>query len=76
MDAKQCDRPTDSKNDELLAVYYVFSLLIYTPFFLRMLSRFFITKKVWWDDFFHFVAIVCTASSRQAVPPASIWAIR
>ena len=57
----QCNRPTDSKNGEFKRVYYVFSLLIYSPFALRIVSRAFITKTLWWDDFFHMVAVVRTA---------------
>lgn len=58
VDAEQCNRPTDSLNGQFKLVYWLFSVFIYGPYGLRIISRGFITKQLWWDDFFHTVAIV------------------
>ncbi|KAK7955279.1 Integral membrane protein [Apiospora saccharicola] len=57
VDAQQCNRPTDSLNGSFRLVYTLSSIFIYIPFVLRIISRVLITKQLWWDDFFHTVAI-------------------
>lgn len=68
MDAKQCNRPTDSLNGQFKLVYWLASVFIYGPYGLRIISRGWINKQLWWDDFFHTVAIV----SPEGRPPSRL----
>lgn len=57
VDAKQCDRPTETRQGMILGISIASAVVILCAYVLRMISRLAISRYCWWDDLFHTISI-------------------
>ena len=58
IDAIQCDRPHNSRRNAVVATQIAACVISYSLVILRVISRIWATKRLWWDDWFHIGAAV------------------
>ncbi|KAK8073792.1 integral membrane protein [Apiospora phragmitis] len=57
VDAKQCHRPTETRQHMILGISIASGVIILSAYIFRMISRLAISRYCWWDDLFHTVSI-------------------
>ncbi|KAK8040512.1 hypothetical protein PG991_000300 [Apiospora marii] len=57
VDAKQCQRPTETRQHMILGISIASGVVILGAYVLRMISRLAISRYCWWDDLFHTISI-------------------